>query len=140
MESKTRVRKTIRHQEPDRVPLYINATKWVVSKLKKELGVSTDSALLKALNVDFYDMRGIDLNSGTVPRYTGPPNDLFKEDWRGEINSFWGINRIEIKTESGWVINNDHPPLHGTLTIQEIEKYSWPHNDWFDFSDIMKDL
>ncbi len=88
MESKTRIRKTIRHQEPDRVPLYINATKWVVSKLKKELGISTDTDLLKALNVDFYDMRGNDLNSGTVPRYTGSPNSFFKADWRGEINSF----------------------------------------------------
>ncbi len=47
-----RVLKSLGHEETDRIPLYINTSKWVISKLKKELGISTDSYLLKALNVD----------------------------------------------------------------------------------------
>jgi hypothetical protein len=66
MNSSGRVLAAANHQKPDRVPAHINASKWVVARLKKALKVDSDIDLLKALHVDVYDMRGIDLRSGVA--------------------------------------------------------------------------
>jgi len=129
-----RIKYTVSHREPDKVPAHINATKWVVQKLKNSLGVNTDKDLMKAMHIDVYDMRGIDIKSGTVPRYTGPDNEFFPENWGGNISSFWRIREIETKTAAGWTIDNEAPPLASATDIKECEEYMWPSLDWFDFS------
>jgi uroporphyrinogen decarboxylase len=134
MHPRDRVKNTIGHKEPDKVPAHVNATKWVVKKLKHALGVDTDRDLLKALHIDVYDMRGIDLVTGTVPRYTGPANEFFTENWGGNIHSFWRIREFENKTPAGWTIDKESPPLSDATDIMECEKYIWPSPDWFDFS------
>ena len=100
MNARDRIRLITSHQEADRVPFHLNATKWVVEKLKKALQVDTDIELLKALNIDFYDMRGIDLHSGVVPKYVGPDNEFFPKDWGGGIFSFWKMEEFETKNHS----------------------------------------
>ena len=67
-----RVLAAANHEETDKVPAHINASKWVVARLRKALNVDSDIDLLKALHVDVYDMRGIDLRTGVAPRYIGP--------------------------------------------------------------------
>jgi len=140
MDSRTRVKKTMEFENPDRVPLHLNATKWVVEKLKNTLGVKTDKELLTALNIDFYDTRGIDLHSGTVPKYTGPESDFFNADWKGSIASFWGMKEIENKTDGGWTLEMDSPPLAGELSIKKLEQYLWPDNNWFDYSNLREEF
>lgn len=140
MDSKERVIKALSHLEPDKVPMHLNATKWVVEKLKKALKVSSDRELLKALYIDFYDLRGIDLHTGIAPGYIGPLNELFPSNWKGAINSFWGIKEFENKTISGWTIDMEPSPLANATDIREIMNYSWPENDWFDYSDMRKQL
>jgi len=120
--------------------MHMNATKWVVSKLKKNLGLETDKELLKALHIDVYDTRGIDLHTGTVPDYTGPKNNFFPSDWGGDIFSFWGIKEFDNKTSSGWTIDIEPPPLSSAKSIEEFEKYQWPSIDWFDFSNFRSKL
>ncbi len=140
MISKQRINYTTNFQEPDKVPAHMNATKWVVEKLKKALQVNSDKELLKALNIDVYDMRGIDLHSGTVPRYEGPPNDLLNPDWKGGIGSLWGITEIENRTGAGWTLDMEEPPMAGEKSIEDLEKYPWPENDWFDYSNLRNEL
>ena len=118
----------------------MNATRWVVAKLKNALQVNSDKELLKSLNIDVYDMRGIDLHSGTVPRYIGPKNPFFNSDWRGGIGSFWGIIEKETQTSSGWTLDMGEPPLAGEISIDDLEKYPWPENDWFDYSNLRNEL
>jgi len=139
MNSKQRIKFTTSHREPDKVPAHINATKWVVAKLKKALNVTTDKELLKALNIDIYDMRGIDLKSGTVPKYIGPENELF-DNWKGGIFSFWNMREFENKTAAGWTMEIGLPPFSNVHSIEECEKYPWPDNDWFDYSNLRKEL
>jgi uroporphyrinogen decarboxylase len=118
----------------------MNATKWVVEKLKHSLSVDTDRDLLQALHIDVYDMRGIDLHSGTVPAYKGPENDFFPDDWGGNIFSFWRIREFEHKLAAGWTFNIAPPPLANAADTGEADKYGWPSPDWFDFSTLSSQL
>lgn len=140
MNKRERVITAIEHHIPDRVPMHINATKWVVKKLKTELGVSSDKKLLERLGVDIYDMRGIDLHTGTAPRYIGPENPLFPATWAGDIMSFWNLKEMETKTASGYVWELSLPPLANAQSIQELQAYPWPDPNWFDFSTIRQRL
>ena len=140
MNSKERVNSVLSYSEPDRVPMHLNATKWVVSKLKNALRVSSDSALLKALNIDFYDMRGIDLHSGVAPQYIGPPNVFFSSEWKGAINSFWGIEEFENMTISGWTMEMGPSPLASATNLKDLQNYNWPENDWFDYTGMRRKL
>jgi len=140
MNSSERIRKAVAHREPDKVPAHINATKWVVTKLKNALKVTTDKELLRALHIDVYDMRGIDLHTGTVPDYTGPVSPFFPPGWGGGIFSFWKMKEYENLTAAGWTMEAELPPLAGALTIPETEKYQWPDNNWFDYSTLREKL
>ncbi|MCK4678013.1 MAG: hypothetical protein KAT48_07790, partial [Bacteroidales bacterium] len=140
MTSKERVQKALNHKEPDKVPVHMNATKWVVKKLKNTLRVQSDKDLLEALHIDVYDMRGIDLHTGIVPRYAGPENEFFPENWGGSICSFWRIKEFENKTIAAWTHNMESPPLSSATKINECKKFKWPSCDWFDFSALSKQL
>lgn len=140
MNSKQRIYEVIAHRDPDKIPAHINATKWVVAKLKKALNVAADRELLDTLHIDVYDMRGIDLHSGTVPRYIGPESEYFPKDWGGGIFSFWKIKEFEKYTSAGWIMEASAAPLSNAQTIDECEKYPWPDNDWFDYSELRKEL
>ncbi len=140
MTPKQRIQKAVCHTEPDKVPAHINATKWVVAKLKSALKITSDKQLLEALHIDVYDMRGIDLHSGVAPKYIGPRNDFFPSDWGGAINSFWSIHEFENQTSAGWNYEMESPQLSSALSIKDLEAYPWPENDWFDYSNIRNEL
>jgi uroporphyrinogen decarboxylase len=140
MTPKERIAKTVAHIEPDKVPAHINATKWVVAKLKAALKVNSDKELLKAMQIDVYDMRGIDLHSGTSPKYIGPGNEFFPPEWRSAINNIWSIKEFENETSSGWTMEMGPPPLTNAESIQECENYPWPDNNWFDYSNLRNEL
>ena len=140
MTPRQRIQKTVNHSIPDKVPAHMNATKWVVSKLKTALQVTTDKQLLESLHIDVYDMRGIDLHSGIVPKYIGPTNKYFSKDWKGDIFSFWSMKEHESQTAAGWTWDTEPAPLAKTLTIEEIEDFPWPENNWFDYSNLRQEL
>lgn len=135
-----RIKITVSHREPDKVPAHMNASRWVVEKLKKELKVSSAKELLKALHIDVYDMRGIDLHTGTVPRYCGPHSPFFPGNWGGGIFSFWKMKEHENLTASGWTMDIDLPPLAKASSLEEMEEYTWPDVNWFDFGNLSAQL
>ncbi len=134
-----RVALALSHKEGDRAPMHINGSKWVVAKLKEKFGVESDRELLDKLHVDIYDTRGIDLHSGTAPKYVGPSSDYFDENWAGNIFSFWNIKDTEKKTDAGWTLVEDAPAL-AHASIEEIRNYPWIQNDWFDYSNMRERL
>ena len=104
MNSRERVLAAVNHVNPDKVPAHINASKWVVARLKKALDVDSDIDLLRALHVDVYDMRGIDLRTGVAPRYVGPESEFFtlgSSDWGGNISCLWRMKETEQETVAG---------------------------------------
>lgn len=140
MNHKERVWQAISHQPVDRAPMHMNATKWVVNKLKKTFGVVSDKELLEKLHLDIYDMRGIDLHSGTAPLYIGPESKFFQNNWGGNIMSFWGIEEIEKSTTAGWLCEAGPPPLALAANLDELAQYNWPDVEWFDFSSLKSRL
>lgn len=140
--SKERVKQAINHQEPDRVPVYINADQPVVQRLKQALNVTTTRELLRALHVDIFDMRGIDIrgDSSVMPRYIGPADIGIPADWSGNITALWGIKEIVVQTESGPTITQVEYPLAEAISLEELERYCWPDPDWFDYTDLRERL
>lgn len=141
--SSERVLAAANHQCLDRVPAHINASKWVVARLKKVLQVESDIDLLKALHVDVYDMRGIDLRSGVAPRYIGPENEFFTRDssnWGGNISCLWRMRETEQMTIAGMNYEFSDPEMKHAESIEELAEFAWPSVDWFDFSNIRQEL
>ena len=142
MNSSDRVKTTIGHKEPDRVPMHINASPFVVESLFNRLRVRDEKCLLQALGIDIFDTRGIDLHSGIAPEYVGPPHRLLKpgKEWGGNIMALWNIQEYEKDSSHGKVIEIQNPPLSAQHSTVEWEEYSWPDVDWFSFADFGKDL
>jgi uroporphyrinogen decarboxylase len=138
--SKERVRKAVQHQEPDRAPASMNATQWVVERLKTALQVSSDRELLHALHLDLFDMRGITQRSGVMPRYIGPQHSGIPADWRGDILRLWGIEQVVIETEAGKMWSQEVYPLAQAHTLDDLQRYHWPDPDWFDYTRLRTQL
>ena len=138
--SKERVRKAMNHVEPDRVPTHLNATRWVIDALKDTLQVTTDRELLNALHIDIFDMRGIDIHGGVMPKYIGPDSIGIPKDWSGNIVQLWGIEEILMETAAGRTFVQAEYPLRKATAKAELEQYPWPDPDWFDYSELRSEL
>lgn len=138
--SKERVRFTMEHSEADRVPFHMNASTTVVKRLKETLLLQTDKELLDRLHIDTFDMRGIDICHGVMPRYIGGPHPTLHPAWSGDIVALWGIVQEEVVTPYGTVKNQVEYPLREASGIDELSRYQWPDPDWFDYSDLSERL
>lgn len=140
MNARERVRTALNHQEPDRVPMMMSANTWVVEKLKKHLGVSTDRDLLKALHLDIFDMRGIDYKGAVGPRFVGPASVCVPVDWCGDVLRLFGYREIITETTFGKAYAAGEPCLAPYQTLEELQAHPWPQADWFDYSTLRRDL
>lgn len=139
MNSKERIRVVLDRKLPDRVPCHMNATQWVVEKLKKRLEVTSDAQLMEALHLDTYDMRGIDIHQGTMPRYIGEPHPGLTDEWKGNILDIWGVQEQVVQTSAGYSYCLGPAPLDGKDDAA-IRAYPWPQASWFDYSSLAGDL
>lgn len=135
--SRARVKQSLSFKEPDRVPMHMNATKWVVNELKQALAVKTDLELLDALHIDLYDMRGITQKAGTMPIYTGSEKGHIDKNWNGDILRIWGIIENEYETEKCHYYAMDAPPLTDAIAP---DAFDWPRPDDFDYSSMNQRL
>lgn len=140
MNPRERVTRTLNHQEPDRVPMMMSASPWVVERLKGNLNVSTDKALLRKLNIDIFDTRGIDLKGAVGPKFVGPQNLGIKPDWCGDLLPVFGYHEVITETPFGKAYSMGPPPLADCETIEDLQALAWPELDWFDFSELRADL
>lgn len=128
------------HKEPDRVPMHMNATRWVLEKLHHKLGTKDQRELTGQLGLDTYDMRGLDLHGGVMPRYRGPEHRLLNEAWSGDILRIWGVEEQIMDGPAGRSYAIDHFPLSKVPDISAIKTYAWPDPDWFDYDHLENDL
>ncbi len=140
MTSRERMRMTLDHRVPDRVPCHMNATTWIKNELTTACGVSNDRELLDCLHVDTWDMRGIDIRNGTMPRYAGPEHPVLDANWRGNILHVWGLKEKVVETPFGNLYEQEDYPLRGASSLEELKSYPWPDPDWFDYSDLKNRL
>ncbi len=140
MKSKERIQQTLKHKESDRVPLHMNATNWVIDKLHQRLGTTNDCEIMAALNLDTYDMRGLDIRAGIMPKYKGPDHPLLNIHWSGDMLRIWGIEE-RIMSGQGWnSFALDRSPLSDAKNIKEIRSYQWPDPGWFTYDHLEQSL
>ena len=123
MNSRERMLAAVHHQPCDRVPTDIWAVPEVWAKLRDHFGEGTDPR----------EMLHIDGIAGVGPKYVGPPLPEMPD---GQNVDLWGVRRRRVLYDGGEYYEQCHNPLAEAETIDELERYPWPHADWFDYSEM----
>ena len=112
-------------QKPDRVPMDYWSTPEFTTKLRKHLGCRTAVEMKKKLHIDYI--------CGVGPDYVGPKLARHTDVYGCKIKN---INYGE--GSYGELVNH---PLADFTSVGEIEKnYTWPDPDWWDYSNIAKNI
>ncbi len=115
----------LRRQKPDRVPMDYWGTEETTTLLKKYLGCRTKHQALAKLHIDFVVK--------AEPRYVGPKlppsTDVF------------GCRYRIVDYGAGAYRECISHPLARFRSVEEIAAgYEWPSPDWWDYSQIAKDV
>jgi uroporphyrinogen decarboxylase len=115
----------LRREKPDRVPMDYWTTDEAHEKLLKHLGMDNDVEMFKRLHIDRpYNVQ---------PLYVGPTVPANK--------TVFGISFRDVDYGGGVYREAVEYPLAGYKTVQEIkDNYSWPNPDWWDYSDIPRQI
>jgi len=122
MNSRERVLAAIDRKPVDRIPTDIWATGEVWDSLRRHFGdgVDVNAAL------------GVDSPAGAGPRYIGPTPP--------EGADMWGMRSRPVENATGVYWEQCHFPLAEAKTIDDLNRYTWPSADWFDYSQIADSL
>lgn len=125
MDSRERVLASISHQRPDRVPCDLWAEPGVWERLKKDLGVSSEEDVRKALAVDI--------------RYISPiyPPDTISN---GVKQNMWGERWEKTSTVYGLEWEHTRGVLFEAQTLADLEAFPWPTCDQVDYSRVREDV
>ncbi len=125
MTPKERWLAVVNREKPDRIPMYYRATGEATEKLMKYMGCQNAG--------EMFDQLHIDRTAGVGPRYMGPP---IKPG-----GNMYGCRYENVRYEGGIYSECVGHPLADYETVEEIERnYTWPSPDWFDYSDIPKQI
>lgn len=115
----------VNREKPDRIPMYYRATGEATDKLVKYLGCQNTNEMLQQLHID--------RTSGARPRYVGPTIPQGSDMYCRQFGT--------VHYEGGTYNECVGHPLADYETVKEIEdNYTWPSADWFDYSDIPKQV
>ena len=131
MEPYQRIVSAIAHRRPDRLPIDYIATPEFDAALKKHLAINDDELLLRELGVDIRRVG---------PRWCGPADMTGAAGVAATGRDFLGVVWKAVANEFGTYNEIAHHPLAHAQTVKEIEEYSWPQLDWFDFSHLKDDI
>lgn len=124
--SRELVREALRHRETERVPVDYWAAGDVTFMLSRCLGVSSKDQLLEKLGVD---VRYV------FPDYKGPGLRSFPDGSREDI---WGVRRKTVRERSTSYEHTVHSPLSSFTTMDELEEWSPPSTDWYDYPSLRR--
>ena len=123
MNNKERFLLAADHKETDRVPMDIGnyfPGDQVSKKLMEATGQHTAEGIYRFLGID---------RRAVVPEYTGPKR--FNE--KGIELGIWGIPNSDNS-----FLPSDDKVLAKAESVDEVESYSWPSVDWYNFDNIEK--
>ena len=131
MEPYERIVAAVHRKCLDRIPIDYTATPEVYAMLKKHLCIEDNETLLRKLGVDIRRVG---------PRFVGPENMTGVGGGGAAGKDFLGIIWKPVKNEFGTYNEITCSPLAKATTAKEIENYSWPKVDWFDFSHLKEEI
>lgn len=120
MTPRERVLLALSHQETDRVPVDLIATREAWDRLKKHLGIYDTAQLQRYL--------GLDLRHPNQP-YIGPPLPRHAD---GIWTDVWGIGRQPVAHQGGVYDEMVAHPLAQAKSAEQLADYRWPQPDWWD--------
>ena len=118
----------MRHEEPDRVPLFYRDIPEVDARLRRDLGVDSREELYEYFDIDF---RWVE------PAYVGPP---LKDEKTGHVRSIWGIEYRCVEAANGVNWEPVEFPLQAMQAPAELTGHSWPRVEWYDFAALNAQL
>jgi uroporphyrinogen decarboxylase len=130
MNSYERVIKTLNHQKADRLPVDYVATPEFDRNIKKYLGLEKDEDLRRHLGVDIRRVKA---------DYIGP-EELNGESFYDPGKDFLGVVWEPKENEFGTYNEIAYHPLAEVRSVEEVEEYSWPDPDWYDESNLVKEI
>ena len=116
MNYRERVMAAMRHEEPDRVPLFYRDIPEVDERLQKDLGLSSREELFQYFDIDF---RWVE------PKYVGPS---LKNDETGTVRDIWGVDFKYMPASYGGYWESATSPLAGVTDPAVLDDYPWPQS------------
>jgi fructan beta-fructosidase len=121
-----RVQAALRHTQPGRVPF-----SWGLHPTPEMTAIMDEYLRLHGMS-----WRGLYLATEDSlrisPRYIGPPLP--------ENTDVWGILRKEVSYGSGSYDEVAVYPLSQVQSLAEIDAYTWPDPEWFDYAHLRRDV
>ncbi|MAG13542.1 MAG: hypothetical protein CMN78_02980 [Spirochaetales bacterium] len=135
MTSRERVARALERREADRVPVALSCKgpNSALDALLSHFGAQDRCELQEKM--------GIDLRR-VSPRYVGPADYALTGSESGEDTLFGGSEYVKCDFEGSGGIAGTYAdevgsrPFKDFTTVKEIEDYSWPELEWFDFSSL----
>jgi uroporphyrinogen decarboxylase len=131
MEPYERIVAAVQHRQPDRAPIDYIATPEFQALLKRHFGVEDDETIYRKVGADIRRVDG---------RFVGPSDMTGAAGVYAQGRDFLGIVWRPVKNEFGVYNEIAHHPLGRVTTVKEVEEYSWPSVDWFDFSHLKEHI
>ena len=131
MDSYTRVINCIQHKKVARPPTDFSATPETKEMLLKHFRFNKLEDLLNHFNIDI---------RWVYPRFVGPKELSGAAGVGAQGKDFLGIVWKPVKNKYGTYNEIAYSPLKDAKTVKDIENYSWPKVDWFDFSHLKSEI
>ncbi len=124
-----RVFTALEHRQPDRAPLFYRDIPEVEERLLNDLQLSNREQLFEFFEIDF---------RWVAPEYIGPP---LKDYEKETVKDIWGVEYkyTRFDEKSGYW-EPDGNPLEKCEEPGDLEYYTWPKVEWFDFFRIGDDF
>lgn len=140
MESRERVRKALKHDPLDRLPIgYMLLLQEVFENLSKATGIKTEEEIIKFFGSDYQKIR--------TPLKQNPSDDV-REYYERTFNKKWPIQDIErpgtwpgggfFGFESSETLSSavGKAPFAEVESVKEIEAFPWADPDWLDYDAV----
>ena len=126
LDSKKRVLNTIAQKGYDRLPVKHQGADKINEMLMEHFNIKDQLQLLEIIGDDFRTVE---------PKYIGPELKRFKD---GSIEGIWGERYKNISFGAGEYLESVYQPYKDVEAVDELDKFTWPSVDWYDFLTIEK--
>ncbi|NLE99357.1 MAG: hypothetical protein GX601_00110 [Anaerolineales bacterium] len=133
MNHRERVLAALSHQQPDRVPIDLGATRdssIVIEgyqRLLQHFGIQDEirltSRMMQVVDIDERVLQALDIDTRGVFPPTPPDTRIGENHYRDE----WGIERV--RPAGSFYYDQRSFPLAGQITAADIARYPWPNPD-----------
>ena len=138
MNSRERVIGALERQKIDRVPVHLSCggPNSAIDMLLSHFEVEDEDELRREMNIDI---------RRTNARYLGPTGQAPRSQESGVHTVFGGTEYMKCDFDGSGGIAGTYAdelgsrPFKHFTTVKEVEDYTWPTTEWFDFSSLKED-